>query len=69
VDFYCHKTKLIIEIDGDIHNTKKRKEYDKNRSYKFEQFELTILRLSNEDVQNNINSVLTQIKSFLPLNL
>ena len=31
-DFYCHKAKLIIEIDGGYHNIPEQYEYDKNRS-------------------------------------
>ena len=30
-DFYCHKLKLIIEVDGNIHDKKEIKEYDLNR--------------------------------------
>ena len=27
-DFYCHKIKLIVEVDGSIHNKKEVKDYD-----------------------------------------
>ena len=27
-DFYCHAIKLVIEVDGDIHNTEEAKQYD-----------------------------------------
>ena len=30
-DFYCHKIKLIIEIDGSIHHKKEIKDYDIKR--------------------------------------
>jgi very-short-patch-repair endonuclease len=30
-DFYCHKLKLIVEIDGSIHNKKEVKEYDEKK--------------------------------------
>jgi len=30
-DFYCHKIKLIIEVDGSIHNKKEIKDYDTKR--------------------------------------
>ena len=29
-DFYCHEAKLIIEIDGGIHNNPENQEYDQN---------------------------------------
>jgi len=31
VDFYCHKKKLIIELDGGIHEEGTQEEYDKER--------------------------------------
>lgn len=27
-DFYCHKLKLVIEVDGGIHNLPENKEYE-----------------------------------------
>src|SRR6266536_6063321 len=30
-DFYCHRVKLIIEVDGSIHDKKEVKEYDERR--------------------------------------
>ena len=30
-DFYCHKLKLVIEIDGGIHLSEEVKSYDKAR--------------------------------------
>ncbi len=31
VDFYCHKLKLVIEVDGNSHSSEKAKKYDKRR--------------------------------------
>jgi very-short-patch-repair endonuclease len=28
VDFYCHEYKLVIEVDGDIHNDENECQYD-----------------------------------------
>src|SRR5215467_12813718 len=30
-DFYCHKVKLVIEVDGSVHEKLEAKEYDKKR--------------------------------------
>ena len=65
VDFYCHKAKLVIEVDGVTHNTEERKEYDINRSYEFEQFDLKVMRFTNNDVLKKTNWVLQQIKEYL----
>ena len=62
-DFICPGAKLIIEIDGGIHE--KQKEYDKTRKEILKLKEYQILRFKNEDILNNLEGVLIQIKSFL----
>jgi very-short-patch-repair endonuclease len=32
-DFYCHSIKLVVEVDGGIHNLPENKEYDIQRSF------------------------------------
>ena len=65
-DFYCHKAKLIIEVDGLIHNTEERKEYDINRSHEFDHLGLKVIRFTNDEVINKTNWVLEQIAKHLP---
>jgi very-short-patch-repair endonuclease len=62
-DFYCHKMKLIIEIDGGIHES--QKDYDKMREKIINQLGYRIIRLSNEDVLNNLDYVLMQLRNVL----
>jgi len=62
-DFYCHKAKLIIEIDGKNHNAKGTKIYDDGRTYDLEQLGVSVLRFSNEQVLNEIEYVIEQIKN------
>lgn len=64
-DFYCVKNKLIIEIDGEIHNTKEAKEYDNTRDKFFIELGYTVLRFSNFEVKNNIKEVIEKIKNYL----
>jgi len=45
VDFYCHKSRLVIEIDGDYHNQTNQQEYDVNRANILSEFGLKIIRL------------------------
>jgi len=59
-DFYCHKAKLVIEIDGKIHE--KQKEYDLGRESEIEKYGIKIIRFTNDEVINNINTVLEKIK-------
>ncbi len=60
-DFYCHSTRLVIEIDGSIHDLPENKVYDIERSNLLSQFGLTIIRFKNEDIIDNINQVIDTI--------
>jgi very-short-patch-repair endonuclease len=64
-DFYCHKAKLVIEADGPIHLLKK--DYDKNRDEVLAKLGLTTLRFDNDQILNDIQSVLDKIKEYLSL--
>ena len=55
-DFYCHETKLIIEIDGGIHDT--RKEYDFYRDGYLQAGGYSILRFTNKQILTDIDTVL-----------
>ena len=65
VDFYCHKAKLVIEVDGNSHE--RQIEYDLNRTARIKEFNLKILRFRNEEVIGQIESVLKRIMDELPL--
>ena len=62
VDFYCDEFKLIIEIDGGIHNT--QKEYDENRNNFLSAGKYNILRFKNEEITNSIDDVLERITKY-----
>ncbi|GAB3922531.1 endonuclease domain-containing protein [Mucilaginibacter myungsuensis] len=59
-DFYCAKHKLVIEVDGPIHEFKK--EYDKNRDIVMRELGLNILRFKNDEVLNDIKGVVERIE-------
>jgi very-short-patch-repair endonuclease len=50
VDFYCHECKLIIEVDGGIHNKPEQREHDIGRTHDLEQLGLKIIRFTNDQV-------------------
>src|SRR3990167_9702644 len=50
VDFYCHELRLIIEIDGDVHDD--QKEYDAYRDEWLEKQGCMVVRFTNEQVLN-----------------
>jgi very-short-patch-repair endonuclease len=61
VDFYCHQVRLVIEVDGEIHD--QQAEYDDGRSAEMEKFGIKILRFKNFEVENVIERVISEIES------
>jgi very-short-patch-repair endonuclease len=57
-DFYCHSLKLIIEVDGEIHENQASQEYDEGRSGELDRYGIKVLRFKNSEVLNNIEKVL-----------
>ena len=64
-DFYCHKFKLIIELDGKYHEEKEQKIKDQERDEVLKLNGLDILRFKNEEVEKNIDNVLIKIKNHI----
>ncbi len=65
-DFYCHELKLIIEIDGGYHESEEQINIDLERVKILAYNNYKVVRFSNRDVENNINSVLLKLSEFLP---
>ncbi len=61
-DFYCHKLRLIIELDGKIHNNSTNQEYDKNRTAELERLGIKVIRFTNEEVLEDVENVVEKIK-------
>ena len=61
-DFYCPEKKLIIELDGAIHDSKK--EYDQFRDLELINIGIHTLRIKNEDL-SDMKETLQIIHSFL----
>jgi|SRR4030095_9336712 imidazole glycerol-phosphate synthase subunit HisF len=60
-DFYCHKLKLVIEVDGSIHYSEESQKADKIRQGSLENLGIKVLRFTNEQVRNKIEVVLEKI--------
>ena len=56
-DFYCHRAKLIIEIDGSQHYTKEGRRRDEFRTEILEGYDLKVIRFTNQDVNTNFRGV------------
>ena len=65
VDFYCPELKLAIEIDGEIHDSKESFEYDRVREKFIQELRIKIIRFRNDEVYDNLESVVTEIKNNL----
>ena len=63
VDFYCHTLGLVLEVDGDTHA--ERQEYDEVRTKFLSNFGLEVVRFSNDDIYNNIDSVYSRLKEII----
>jgi len=64
-DFYCHKIKLVIEVDGEKHFNDKAREYDDGRSGELERFGVNVIRFTNDEVLNNQELVLKKINKII----
>lgn len=60
-DFYCHELKLIIELDGDIHELEEGKAYDIKREGKLRALGLTVIRFKNEQVYTEPEVILQSV--------
>ena len=61
-DFYCHKAKLIVEVDGEYHNIPEQYLYDKNRDNELNELGLKVIRFTNEQVLFEIEKTLKEIE-------
>jgi very-short-patch-repair endonuclease len=61
-DFYCHEMKLVIELDGRIHD--QIVEYDDQRTYILNETGITVIRIRNEEL-NDPKSLIDKIKTYL----
>ncbi len=60
VDFYCHAAALVVEVDGPIHDG--RKDYDQARDELMTVRGLRVLRVTNQQVNENIAATLAAIR-------
>ena len=63
VDFYCAPEKLIIELDGEVHNNAVAQEKDYIRDRRLEELGFTVLLFENKRVFDHLDAVLEEIKA------
>ena len=64
VDFVSHHGGLIIEVDGGYHSEPRQKEDDQLREQELERMGYHVIRFSNEEVLDEIESVIEQIERY-----
>jgi len=62
VDFYCHKLKLVIEVDGSVHGDKEVGDADKERQRQLELDGLKVIRFTNEEILKKREVIEEKIK-------
>lgn len=62
VDFYCPSEKLIIEVDGKVHENFINNEYDNIRTNRLNELGYRVVRFTNQDINKNLDIVLEAIK-------
>ena len=65
LDFYCHRAKLAIEIDGEYHAFKEQKELDSKRTSEITRLGLHELRFTNQEGLNHFEVVVRSIESYV----
>lgn len=59
LDFFCHAHRLVIEVDGSVHD--QQQAYDEARTEWLNQRGFKVIRFTNEAVLSNLEEVLAQI--------
>ena len=63
VDFYCHKSALVVEVDGDIHDL--QQEEDARREKALSALGLRIVRFRNDEVVRDVSAVVEKISELI----
>ena len=61
VDFYIAEKKIVIEVDGRQHLLPQHLEADAQRDNALSKWNITVLRYSNDSIQNNFSEVTADI--------
>ena len=62
VDFVCLEKSLVVEVDGEYHDDEYQKEHDESRTTILNELGFEVVRFTNNEVLNDIDSVLSKIK-------
>ena len=60
-DFYCHKAKLVIELDGIQHGLEDAIKKDEHRTEVLSKYGLTVIRITNKQIDCNFAGICDHI--------
>ena len=66
VDFYCHELRLIIELDGLVHDDPQQVQKDKQRNARLQELGYQLVRVANGMVMKAPDVFAEEIRRFIP---
>lgn len=60
-DFCCKELRLVVEVDGEVHEDEAQIAHDQNRDAYLRSLDYEVLRFSNQQVLGNVDEVLAEI--------
>lgn len=60
-DFYCHKAKLVIELDGMQHSSEDAMKRDEYRTEVLSKYGLAVIRITNKQIDSNFCEICNHI--------
>ncbi len=66
VDFYCHKLRLVVELDGEVHSQPRRVKRDARRKASLERLGCRVLCFSNGMVLQDPDAFLEKVSQYIP---
>ena len=61
-DFYCPAAKLVVELDGSVHDSETAQQQDRERTAYLVSLGLRVMRFENREVMENLEGVLAEIR-------
>lgn len=65
LDFYCHKLRLAIEVDGGYHFTRMQQEKDRDRTLDISNYNVKVIRFTNHQILDECDAVIEKIKTVI----
>ena len=62
MDFYCPEVKLVVELDGSVHDSDDAKGYDNVRENLLRSLDCEIIRFRDQEVMEDLEGVVRRLK-------